>query len=596
MAKEIRIKLKDPDKLEFELLEDAKVGDYINLNTAYDKASLDDLKSILQNKKAELISEWKKENEKEIFQNGINYFKASATFQKLNEDNIKFQNEIETLKKNQEKQKEIDAIKAVEAFKDSKEYKTLKEELISKQNEVIKLEEENKNKVALFKNSQEYLDLLKKSEENKDLINQINDLNKNKELEVKNAILNSKDKVIKEFKESQEYLDLIKKIKIQDEDLIKKQKEIAVLNNDVNNAVLKYKDSNEFKDLLKQNEKNKELNIELQNLSKDKAKEIEIAILKSKDLAIKEYKNSDEYLNLVNENKTQAKELSKISNDNLILKNENEELKNQRNLKSNKLIGEDLENWLSQQYQEDLESVLEDSIWQKTNVVHDGTKPDFIFKVKSNLEYITDENDPLYYLGKVVIEAKSERYDSSNKTKNKEFLPKLKKDMDNLGGDYALLVTELESNDIFSIKTSREFPNIFIVRPEWTMSLLKILRYIFLRKKALFKQEWTFKEKNDILNEFEDFKNSILENAFKNINKHLESIKTDADKIIKSAENILESQKIIVDKHMNAIENKINNFKIENKVVKKIAKLNSSKHETNEEELTLVNQLDHKEE
>ncbi|MBO6042339.1 hypothetical protein J6P52_04210 [bacterium] len=99
-----------------------------------------------------------------------------------------------------------------------------------------------------------------------------------------------------------------------------------------------------------------------------------------------------------------------------------------------------------------------------------------------------------------------------------------------------------------------------------------------------------------MLNEFEDFKNSILENAFKNINKHLESIKTDADKIIKSAENILESQKIIVDKHMNAIENKINNFKIENKVVKKIAKLNSSKHETNEEELALVNELDHKEE
>ncbi|MBO6021920.1 hypothetical protein J6P51_02095 [bacterium] len=99
-----------------------------------------------------------------------------------------------------------------------------------------------------------------------------------------------------------------------------------------------------------------------------------------------------------------------------------------------------------------------------------------------------------------------------------------------------------------------------------------------------------------MLNEFEDFKNSILENAFKNINKHLESIKTDADKIIKSAENILESQKIIVDKHMNAIENKINNFKIENKVVKKIAKLNSSKHETNIEELALVNELDHKEE
>ena len=102
MAKEIRIKLKDPDKLEFELLEDAKVGDYINLNTAYDKASLDDLKSILQNKKAELISEWKKENENQIFQNGINFFKASATFQKLNEDNIKFQQEIETLKKNLE--------------------------------------------------------------------------------------------------------------------------------------------------------------------------------------------------------------------------------------------------------------------------------------------------------------------------------------------------------------------------------------------------------------------------------------------------------------------------------------------------------------
>ena len=595
MAKEIKIKLKNADKLEFELLEDANKGDYIDLYSAYDKTSLEPLKEILSNQKEKIIEEWRKEATKEIKDNAINSFKASDEYLKINQENQKYKLENEDLNKKLAEDKKQLKLEAINEYKNSDEYKKIINEVNKKETEIAKLQEVAKNEVLKFKETDEYKNLLKQQEEIKELNHQIKTINENKQLEIENQVALSKDKIIQEYKNTKDYKELLETIKFQRENLDKKNQEITSLNKDKDNAVLIYKDSKEFKELLAQEQKNKDLSKEIANINNKKALEIKNAVLEAKDSTIKEYKESKEYLDLINENKNQAKELNKITNDNILLKNENEELKNQRNLKSNKLIGEDLENWLSQQYQEDLESVLEDSIWQKTNVVHDGTKPDFIFKVKSNIEEITDENDPAYYLGKVVIEAKSERYDSSNRTKNKEFLPKLKKDMDNLGGDYALLVTELESNDIFSIKTSREFPNIFIVRPEWTMSLLKILRYIFLRKKALIKQEWTFKEKNDILRDFEEFKNNILENAFRKINSNLEEIQKQAENIKVAADKILDNQRKIFDTHMNTIKNSINKFKIENKVTKRIAKLDNQQ-QNHEEELVLEKELVNKEE
>ena len=590
MAKEIKIKLKNADKLEFELLEDANKGDYIDLYSAYDKTSLEPLKEILSNQKEKIIEEWRKEATKEIKDNAINSFKASDEYLRINQENQKYKLENEDLNKKLVEDKKQLKLEAINEYKNSDEYKKIIDEVNKKATEIVRLQEENKNKVSSFKDSQEYKDLLKKSQENKDLINQINDLNKNKKLEIDNEILKSKDEVIKQFKKSEEYLDLIKQIQNKNDDLKKKDKEIAILKTDLKNAVLEYKDSSEFKDLLAHEQKTKELETEIKNINDKQQLIIQNKVLEEKENAIKEFKKSEEYQKLIKDIEQKDKDLEEK-------KNEIFKLENERNLKSNKLIGEDLENWINNKYQDELQTAWgNECSWEKANEIIDGTKPDFIFKVRSNIDDITNENDPDYYLGRVVIEAKNERLDSKeeNKKRSEDYLKKLANDLKKVDGDYAILVSQLSKDGDFSIRTNPLYPKIFIVRPEWFTSLLIILRYIFAKKRDILlynrNNNLVFKKKEAILKEFDDLKKTILENAFRKINSNLKEIQKQAENIKVAADKILDSQRIIVDTHMNTIKNKIDNFKIENEV-KKISKLEIINNNENNDANLIANNL-----
>ncbi|ENY68623.1 Hypothetical protein MAU_4120 [Metamycoplasma auris 15026] len=258
------------------------------------------------------------------------------------------------------------------------------------------------------------------------------------------------------------------------------------------------------------------------------------------------------------------------------LTHENEQLKREKLSKNIKIIGEELENYCLNEFNNVSTYAFKTSTFEKDNIAirNDNdlkaTKGDFIFKV-----YAEEEKENL--LLSAMCEMKSELLNSENKKKNNDHYKKLNDDREKKNLDYALLVSELEyQNTDWLIYRVQEYKNMFVIRPPYFTIMLGVLETIALKYKDLklnkINQELSLKEKTQILNEFEEFKNNLLNNALKNIDNHVKNIRNSAEKIQTEASKILESTRVIVESHLKTVENKINDFKIES-LAKKVEKI-----------------------
>ena len=169
MAKEVKISVKNIDKLEFYLDENAEKGDWINLNSV-NEIDLSNLREVLESKKQEIIDEWKKEVLPKIKQEVLNDYKANnPEYKALKDDQKKLETAKEDYKKdldnataqlkaeNGKLTAEISAYKDNEA-KNAAEFKNkVNEEIKNRQKEIVEnsieyKELENKNKDLLQKN------------------------------------------------------------------------------------------------------------------------------------------------------------------------------------------------------------------------------------------------------------------------------------------------------------------------------------------------------------------------------------------------------------------------------------------------------------
>ncbi|EXU60603.1 DUF2130 domain-containing protein [Mycoplasma mycoides] len=331
---------------------------------------------------------------------------------------------------------------------------------------------------------------------------------------------------------------------------IKLESDIKLLQDQLNNQ-------KQLIELQLENKYNKSLNEQKTNLE-NKIKQLENNLTQNKH----QLENKDLiYKNELNElTNTKDNEINK-------LQKELEFIKREKSTKNIKLIGEELENYCLNQFNEASMFAFKTSTLIKDNVVIKnedelkGTKGDFIFKV-----YAEEEKQNL--LLSVMCEMKSEQLNSHNKKKNSDHYKKLDDDRNKKNLDYALLVSELESetNDSLIYRVN-DYKDMFVIRPMYFISFLGVLETIALKYKDLklnkLQQEIMFKEKQDILNEFEEFKNNLLDNALKHIDTKVNEINKSAENIKKEANKILEATELVINKHLNTVKNKINNFKIE---------------------------------
>lgn len=273
-------------------------------------------------------------------------------------------------------------------------------------------------------------------------------------------------------------------------------------------------------------------------------------------------------LNQENENKIKEKEI------------EISKLKLDKTFKNVKQLGEELENWCNNEYQNYSISGFENCTWEKDNksVKDDNgvaSKADYIFKVYANNEHIKEN-----LLTSVTCEMKNEDPLSKNKKKNEDHYKKLDIDRNKKECEYALLISELEwtqENDA-PIRKVNGYEKMYMVRPQYFITFLSLVESLGKKYKDLLlekdEKEIVFKQSEDIMHEFEDFKEVIIKKFIDRITKEVDEINKQACNIRDSADKILSSTQKIVNNYLLDSKNKIENFNI-GKIQKKINKLDN---------------------
>lgn len=347
------------------------------------------------------------------------------------------------------------------------------------------------------------------------------------------------------------------------------------------------------------------LNNEIELLKKGAEKDIQISLsnqrnqfseeLNKKELEISKLKNELSFASDVNKlqkekeiaeitkelNEKFASEKEVLNNNIEKIKEEYDRLKLSKSLVGIKDIGENLEVYCDTAYKEASITGFQTCTWKKDNdsIKEDnseskGTKADFIFKV-----YATEERKECDLLTSVIMDMKDENPLSTSKKKNEDYFATLDKNRKKKGCEYALLVSTLETNRANSNSTYykvSEYEKMYVVRPQYLMLFLSLITALAMKYSSLLqskaKEELEFKEKQDILNDFENFKSSILDRDLTHLADRVDKISKSSSDIITKGENIKTLAKEIIDIDVSRITNKINNFKI-NRLVDKITKL-----------------------
>ena len=319
----------------------------------------------------------------------------------------------------------------------------------------------------------------------------------------------------------------------------------------------------------KQELRNKEL--ELENKYKD-----EIANLK-KNAELEKANNQNaiskltlEHQKALDDTKHQYDDKIRTLNDTVL------GLQRQRNSLTSKLIGEDLEEWCSKEALSYMQTGLLNCTWTKDNVVvrdpgdAKGTKGDFIFNIYANDEHNEDE-----LLANMLLEMKNES--TTGKTKNSDHYKKLDEDRTKKHCKYAVLVSDLEreNNNDLPMYRVPGYKDMYVVRPEYMMTFINIMASITLKFVDLVlnktKEELTLKTKKEILEEFDQIKESYLNNQLDSLGKDIDDIEKATNSIITSANKINSKIEEIRNGYIQKIERKLEIYSGKlNKLTKRI--------------------------
>lgn len=328
------------------------------------------------------------------------------------------------------------------------------------------------------------------------------------------------------------------------------------------------------KSIQRKDEENLKLQAKIDALKKQLDDEVKIKILEFKD----DYQDKIHELELKLQAANSQISLVKAESDAQIEKKELEirRLVLERSSLSVKKIGERLELWCNEEYAAYAQSGFVNCEWEKDNDSKKeegeskGTKADFIFKV-----FACEDHKVENLLTSVILEMKSESPDSVNKKKNVDHIDKLDKDRKKKGCEYAILVSELEwdnDNDV-PIKKVTKYDKMYIVRPNYFIPMLNIIEGLAKKfQSVLLKQNEEiikFKDSQEIINEFNKFKEELLVKFVEKIHKDMEIIVKQSEAISASASKILDTCEDMKNKLVKNCLNKIEKFDII-KLIKKI--------------------------
>lgn len=360
------------------------------------------------------------------------------------------------------------------------------------------------------------------------------ELEEKQQTAIDNAVLKAKADADKKIS------DLESKIQILESQhtiaLSQKDNEIANLRSEKARAVEDAK--RESNDLLKDKE------TEIKELKKDGQRAVEDAVRAEKD-KLKDLENTiqqNEYAHKLELKNTEDKYKREIEF-------KDEEIARVKEFKlqqSTKMIGESLERYCENQFNQMRAAAFQSAYFAKDNDIKTGSKGDYIFR---------DFSDDVEYIS-IMFEMKNENDETKTKHKNEDFLKELDKDRKEKGCEYAILVSMLESdNEYYNtgiVDVSHIYPKMYVIRPQFFIPVITFLRNAAMNnledKKALVEMQ----NRNIDVSTFEasllDFKdkfgrnyelaNNKFNTAIEEIDKTIQHLQKVKEALLSSSNNL----------------------------------------------------------
>ena len=238
---------------------------------------------------------------------------------------------------------------------------------------------------------------------------------------------------------------------------------------------------------------------------------------------------------------------------------------------STKMVGEDLEQFCWNEFNKVRAAAYRNATFEKDNeAVREegeakGTKGDFIFRESSDdgTEFIS-----------IMFEMKNESDTTATKHKNEDFLDTLDKNRRKKNCEYAVLVSMLEQESEFynsGIVESYRYPNMYLIRPQFFLPLISLLRNAALDSLNYRKQLAEVKNQNVDIANFENDLNLFKEAFGRNYRLASDKFKTAIEEIDKTIAHLNKIRENLIGSENNL---RLANNKAEELTVKKLTKNN----------------------
>lgn len=339
--------------------------------------------------------------------------------------------------------------------------------------------------------------------------------------------------------EAEQLLESTKVEKNFQENLNKKDQEIAQLKNELNNITTQ-KDSEMTLALAEKDKKIAELNAAIdQGESKLKIAVMEEQkrsqqVIEEKNTEITKLKSDVELKQL--KAKEDAEKL--IARYKLELQVKQDQIDYYKDLKtrmSTKMVGETLETHCSTLFNQLLRPFMPNAYFEKDNEVLEGTKGDFIFR---------DYDDDTEYVS-IMFEMKNEADTTATKHKNEDFFKKLDEDRRKKKCEFAVLVSLLEpESELYNggiVDVSHRYEKMYVIRPQFFVPFITLI--VQTSKKSLdYKKQLVLAQSKEV--DVTNFENKLID--FKNkFGRHYElASKKFGDAVKQIDEAIAKLQKI----------------------------------------------------
>lgn len=212
---------------------------------------------------------------------------------------------------------------------------------------------------------------------------------------------------------------------------------------------------------------------------------------------------------------------------------------------STKMIGESLEQHCANEFNKNRMGMFRNAYFEKDNEVVEGSKGDFVFR---------DFDEDGVEIISIMFEMKNEADTTSTKHKNEDFFDKLDKDRNRKKCEYAVLVSLLENDsELYNegiVDVSYRYPKMYVIRPQFFIPLITLLRNAALNATEYKKQLLIEKNNNLDIAHFEEnmenFKVAFgknFETASKKFSTAIDEIDKTIDHLKKVKENLLSSDR-----------------------------------------------------